>query len=483
MALGESDYGLLGVVGGLIVFITYLNSLLSGAIGRFYAIAVGEEKINSEQGIAKCQMWFTTAVVIQTIMPTVLLFCCYPMGKWAVENFLTIPSNRIHACIWVWRFVCFSCYLSMVSMPWNAMYTAHQYIAELTLYSFVTTSLNFLFLFYMVTHPSTWLVKYAFWQCLLSALPNILIAIRAHYLFRECRLVKRHLHCWNNVQKMGAFALWNAWGGFGTVLRGQGLAILVNKYFDPRANAGVAIGTSLSSHCDTLGGSLIGAFSPAIFNAWGAKEYDKARSLAFQTCKIATLLILFFSLPLSLEVNEVLRLWLKEPPQYAAGICLFVMAMTVIDKMAVGQTFCVNANGKVAKYQIFLGTTQVLTLPAAWVLIKLGLGVYSIGWAMVGTMSICALGRVWLAHSLVKMNAWYWFHKVLLPLAILIAGCISIGLLPRLLLPQSFFRVCATTTLVEFVLLPFAWLFVLNTTERNFIRSRLASMLNRLKHS
>lgn len=481
MALGQTDYGLYGVVGGLTVFITYLNGILAGAIGRFYAISVGEQKNDSELGLDSGRKWFTTAVVIQTVMPTAILITCYPIGEWAVRNFLTIPANRVQDCVWVWRFVCASCYVGMVSMPWNAMYIAHQYIAELTIYSFITTTFNACFLYYMVTHPGVWLAKFAFWQCFLAISPNLIIWIRAHFLFPECRIVRRHLNCWQNVKEMASFALWNAWGTLGAVLRGQGIAILVNKYFGPKVNAGVAVGTSLSSQCDTLAGSMIGAFSPAIFNAWGAKDYNRARTLAFQTCKIGTLLILIFSLPLSLEVDEVLRLWLRNPPQYAAGICIFVMGMTVIDKMAVGHMICVNANGKVAMYQAFLGTSLVLTLPVAWLLIECGIGVYSVGWAMVATMSVCAAGRVWFARRLVGMSAWYWLKRVFTPLAMLIAICLAVGLVPRMFMDQSFSRICTTTLLVEAVMLPFAWFLILDASEKNFFKTRLGVLVSRFK--
>lgn len=472
MALGETDYGLMGVVGGLTIFITYLNGILANAIGRFFAIAVGEQRNDKELGLENSRMWFTTAVVIQTVMPTVLLILCYPAGEWAVRHFLTIPPDRVQSCLWVWRFVCVSCYLGMLTLPWSAMYGAHQYIAELTIYSFATTTLNVIFLYYMVTHPSVWLAKFAFWQCLLAILPNIIIAIRAHFIFSECRIVRCHLKCWQNIKAMASYSIWNAWGTLGAVLRSQGLAILVNKYFGPRANASVAVGTGLSGHCNTLAGSMLGAFSPAIFNAWGAKEYDLARRMAYRVCKIGTLLILIFSIPLSLEVDEVLHLWLKNPPQYAAGICLFVMAMTVIDKLAVGHMICINANGKVAMYQAFLGTSLVLTLPLAWLLMELGVGVYSVGWAMVATMAVCASGRILFARRLVGMSARHWLNNVFIPLAILIALTLSIGLIPRIFMRQSFARVCVTTALVEAFLVPFAWFLILDVSERDFVASK-----------
>lgn len=280
---------------------------------------------------------------------------------------------------------------------------------------------------------------------------------------------------------MASYSLWNAIGVLGGLLRGQGISILVNKIYGPRVNASITVGSSLSGHCNTLAGSMIGAFSPAIYNAWGAKEYDKARNMAYRVCKIGTLFILVFSLPLALEVNEILRLWLKNPPQYAAGICLFVMAMTVIDKMAIGHMICVNANGKIARYQSFLGTTLVLTLPLAWLLMKMGVGVYSVGWAMVTTMSVCSFGRVWLARRLVGMSARHWFLTVFVPLSGVIAMSLCVGFIPKLVLPASPSRVFLTVGLVEFFLIPFSWFLVLNASERAFAMSKINLAISKIR--
>ena len=43
VALDEVDYGLMGVVGGLTAFIGFFFWILSGAVGRFYAISLGKE--------------------------------------------------------------------------------------------------------------------------------------------------------------------------------------------------------------------------------------------------------------------------------------------------------------------------------------------------------------------------------------------------------------------------------------------------------
>ena len=477
MALGQVDYGLMGLVGGLTGFISFFNARFAAAIGRFYALSVGEQRANKEVGLENCRMWFTTAVIIHTTLPLILMIIGYPIGEWAVRHYLTIPMGRIEDCVWVWRFVCVSCFLSMVSVPMNAMYRAHQYIAELTVYSFVTVTLNAFFLHYMVTHPGVWLVKFMFWRLMLGLVPHLIISLRTFYLFPECRFVLKYVHCWANVKQLGSYIVWSCFGTFGGMLRSQGVSILVNKMFGPRMNASVSVGIGLYGHTNTLSGSLAGAFSPAIFNAWGARKYDEARDMAYRVCKLGVLCMLIFSVPLALEVDEVLHLWLENPPEYAARFCLFVMASAVIDKTAIGHMYLVSANGKIAKYQMVLGTSLIMTLPIAYVFVKMGLGMNGVGLALVVGMMGCAWGRVWFARRLVGLSARYWIWRIFLPLLAVTTLSLLVGWMPRLFMDRSFWRICTTTGFVEVILLPLSWLFLLDSGERDFIKKKLFSRI------
>ena len=49
MALGNSDYGLLGLIVGFTNFITFFNTLFSGAIGRFFAYSIGKARKGTDK--------------------------------------------------------------------------------------------------------------------------------------------------------------------------------------------------------------------------------------------------------------------------------------------------------------------------------------------------------------------------------------------------------------------------------------------------
>ena len=477
-ALGQVDLGLYGLVGGLTVFIGFFNMLLSVATSRFYAFSVGQAVKakadgQAESGLEECRKWFSTAVLLHTIIPCVLIVVGYPIGIYAIEHWLTIPPDRLGACIWVFRFVCISCFFGMINVPFQAMYTAKQYIAELTIYSFAQTTATFGFVWFMATHPGDWLSKYALWMCAVAAVPQGIICLRALKIFPECRFKFAYAWSLTRVKQLSSFAFWQAFGGLGAIARGQGIQILINKYFGPSINASMSIANQVSAQTQTLAGALQGAFSPAITTACGAGEYDKMRALAFRTCKFGMLLGLIFILPLVLELDTVLKLWLKNPPPYTKELCWSILAAALIDKSSSGHMLAVNAKGKIAAYHAFLGTALILTLPIAWAFVKFGWGVSSIGWAILTGTTLCAWGRVWFARSLVGMSARHWLFRLLAPVAITIILTGLFGYLTRLFMAPGVCRVIVTTLLCELVLLLLSWFVLLDGNERQFVLNKV----------
>ena len=473
-ALGKTDFGLYGVVGGMTVFITFLNGLLSIATGRFYAFAEGQalksaSEGNAEAGLEECRKWFSTAVLLHTVVPFILIILGYPLGMYAVENWLTIPLDRLDACRWVFRFVCISCFVGMINVPFQAMYTAKQHIAELTIYGVAATTANIFFMYYMATHPGDWLAKYAFWMCLVAVVPQAIICLRAIKVFPECHFRVRDAWNKSRIFRLSSFAFWQAFGGLGAIFRGQGIQILVNKYFGPAYNASMSIANQVSAQSQTLSSAMQGAFAPAITTACGAGRYDEMRSLAYRTCKFGMLLALIFVLPLALELRTILNLWLVEPPPYTTELCWCILLMSIIDKSAAGHMLAVTAKGKIAFYQAFLGGSWILTLPLAWIMVVNGLGFVSIGWAMVATMMMCAWGRVWFARSLVGMSARHWLVRILLPIVaiVVIAGCL--GYCIRYIVKPGIVRVILTSIVCDFSFLLLAWHLALDNTERAYI--------------
>lgn len=478
MALGEVDYGLMGVVGGLTAFITFLNGIMAGGIGRFYALSIGKMQQDPEAGLVECHKWFTTAVVVHTLFPIILMVVGYPIGEWAVRGFLTIPPERVEACVWVWRCVCVSTFIGMVGVPYSAWYGAKQEIAELTIYSFVTTTLNVCFMYYAVTHPGDWLAPLAIWTMLLSIVPQIIICVRAGMIYRECRFVWKYVGATGQrLREVFSYSGWILLGTLADLLSQQGISVLVNKCFGPRFNAAQGVGNTLSGQCQTLSGSLIGAFWPAIMTAYGAGQIEKVKRYAYSVSRMATVLVLIFALPLAVEVDEVLLLWLKNPPQYAAGLCICGLVYAVIDKTSFGYAIAAHATGRMAVYQLGVGGIFLLTLPVALVVALLGGGIYGVAVTVVVLRFGVAAARVVLARRVIAVSVRYWVVKIVFPLLVLSLVAYGVGLATTRMLLPSFWRIVITTVCVELILLPSVWCLMFDREEREFVKVKLLARI------
>lgn len=484
MALGETDYGIYGVVGALAALVTFINTALSSSVSRFYAFYIGRAQVADDYEVAleDCRKWFSVAVLIHLVVPVLLMAIGYPLGVWAIEHYLTIPQDRIQDGIWVYRWVCIGCFGSMVNVPYMAMYLAKQYIAELTLYSIASTLIIFLFSWWMAYHPQTWLVPYAFVMTLSSIIPQVVIMVRGHVIHSECRFSGRYAFDWGRIAELGKFAAWNTLTFIGWTIRNQGTAIVVNKFFGPKVNAAMTIANSVNGHASNLSTALTGAFLPAITNAYGAKQYDLMRALTYRASKFGLILALVFVLPLCLEISTVLELWLKTPPTYASEFCIFVMIGLLFDKASIGHCVAVQATGIIARYQIYFGIALSLVVPLSIIFFKLFGGIYTIGVSIIVSMFLAAVSRVFEAKRVAEVPIQYWFFRIVLP--ILLASLITIGFSYafHLFFNPYISRILLTTVLSEIVFLPLCWYFVLDKEEQLFVKQKIIGrVLKRLR--
>lgn len=481
MALGAVDYGLVGVVGGLVGFVAFLNNLLASAVSRFYGISVGAAKCNKggeNAALYECRSWFTVAVLVHTVLSVILIVIGYPCGIWAVEHFLTIPPDRVQDCVWVWRFTCVSCFLGMVNVPFSAMYNAKQEIAELTIYSFFTTTANACFLYYMITHPGIWLAKYALWTCLLGAVPQVIIMLRASYCYKECRLIANEVFNQKRIMEIWRFAFARCLAELAGVFAGQGTALIVNKYFGPVFNAAVSLGNSVAGHCTTLSSSVSGAFYPLIVNKTGEGAFDEVRVLGLRASRLSSVMILLFAIPLSLEIREVLKLWLVQPPAFVAEICVAILVKLSIEATSDGYWMSILSRGKsIVKYSMTVCWAGFVLMGSVWLAFALGFGMLSI---CVGFLlhAVWLVGwRIYWGGRLCGVGMRMWFGKVFSPLLIICLLTCSLGFSVRFIMEASFLRVIMTTLICEVFFMPAVYFLVLDSDERRYLNARISAVM------
>lgn len=484
MALGKEDFGLFGLVGSLVIFMSFFNTQFAGALSRFYAYAVGQAKVavDSDKALEECRKWFSVGVTIHTLVPLLLVAVGYPVGVWAIEaGVVGVPGYRIDACIWLWRFVCISSFISMINVPFNAMYIAKQYIAELTVYSLAQTIFRTTFIYFMTLRQCDWLVTYGLVSCLILVIPQMLICLRASMVFQECRLRSSYLLQWEYMRKLASYAGWQMFGGLGYIARHQFLTVVVNRYFGPKITASFSVGGTVGGEAAALTGALNAAFAPAITTACGEGNWEKLRLMSYQACKFGTLLTLLFAIPMAIEIDMILKLWLKDVPQWTNGICLIMLAVVVVEKFSLGHGLGLNASGRVAKYQVCRGLACATAIPFSIITALLFKHVYAVAFALLITTCLACGSDVWVAQTKISLSVRYWLFKIVMPIAIMSGIVCTLGAIPRCFMAPSFMRIVVTTIVTIAGFLPLSWFVVLNDNERHFVSQKIAALINKVR--
>lgn len=469
-SLGEVDYGLMGVVGSLIVFITFLNSVFSGACARFFAFSIGKK--DPEDLIR----WFNIGLSVHLFLGVMLVIFGYPIGEWAIDNWLNIPPDRVETARWVFRFSLIAAFWTMVSTPYMAMYTATQNIAELTLWEIASILTNFGFVYWLTTyHGNSWLV-YAGFTVGISVTLGIGKVLRARYRFPGCRIKLSYWGDWQRTKQMFSFSGWTLFGNLGYLARVQAPSVLLNKFFSPLmfpfVNASYQVGGALSSYTNSMSGSLLGAFSPQITTLAGAGDKAGMISTAFRASKFGSLLMLLFAVPVALEADYLLVLWLKNPPLLASAFCRIALLQLILDILTFGQMTGIIASGKIKWYQVTTGLLCVLSAPLAWLMLRLGGSPLSVSWAVVICMGACSTTRLFFGRAILGMGIARWVRSVLLPVtAITALSAMAGGMVMVLIKEPSFLRLCLTSALCGLTMMSFTWFLLLDAGEKNKVRA------------
>ncbi len=471
-ALGEEDFGLYFLVGVLITFILFIGNVMAASMQRFYAYAMGRDDPR------EIQKWFNCAFVIHSLFALLLIVAGVPFGKLLLTSLLKIPPERLLTCYWVYGLSIVGAVWTMLAVPYIGMFHARQRIFELSFWNSVQALLIFTLAGSLFRLSGDLLLFYAFGMVAIKFVIDGVQMLRARSLFKECRL---SIHYWfgrRDYHSVLAYSGWQLWSGLGAILSNQGLGILINIFTgSTRANAGYGIAGQVNSAVSGIGTGVYQSAVSEIFRLEGAGERQAMLRLSLRTSKFIVLLSLVWLLPLCIEMEAVLTLWLENVPEHAIGFCRVILATYALNGLIMGYGAAVGAYGKVASYQSVQGSLLVLTFPLAWLAFKLGASPVEALFSLT-FIALCSIvyAVLWVRKKL-RVPASLWFREV--PVKCVLSGIPSFllgwwlyaSLESGYLRLSLIFVLCASSTLLC------AWFLAMDGEEKGFCLNKVRRIL------
>lgn len=432
--LGESDFGLYSVVGSLIVVLVFLSTKLSSGVARFYAYEIGRKDSN------KVKQFFNTAFSINVLFAVIFVFVAYFLGEILIENFLNIPPQRLQTSVYVLRMSILSTGFSLISTPFVAMFVAKQNFMELATIAILQTLLVFGGVFILRYIAGDKLMIYSIIISLIYITIYSVQIIRASIVYNECRVSRKMLFNKSQIKSLVSFSFWNILADLGHLFRTQGTSILTNLFFSTNGNAALSVANSISSQSSALTNSLSRALSPAIISSVGSNDNERALKMSLIAPKIAVVLMLFFSVPFIVEINNILYLWLGDAPAKTNVLAICMIIMYIVEKTTLGQDILLQARGTIAKSQTLVAISYSLAVIIAYIMIRLNVGIISIGLACLFSMLIARISIIYCARQITGLTFFLWVKTLIFPTSVLFLLLFFISYMVTVCIDASIYR-------------------------------------------
>lgn len=361
--LGVEDFGIFNVVAGVVAMFGFFNSSMSATTQRFISFSLG-------RGDDNLNKVFSTCVLTHALIALGVLVLVESVGLWFLYNKMIIPEVRMDAAFWVFQFSALSTVVTVMSIPFNADIIAHEKMSAFAYISIVEVCLKLLIVFLLDVGNIDKLVLYGFLLLLVQC--GIFLTYMGYCLrhFKESRF--RFVYEKKLFSEVFSFAGWNLWGYLASILYTQGLNILLNVFFGPVVNAARGLANQVDGAIRLFASNFQMAINPQIVKTYAAKDLESMHKLVFRSSKFSFFLLLALSLPVMIEAPVILRLWLSTVPDWTASFLRLMLVVVIVDSVANPLMTSAAATGRIKLYQSVLGGIQLLIVPVAYVVLRMG---------------------------------------------------------------------------------------------------------------
>jgi O-antigen/teichoic acid export membrane protein len=468
-ALGVEDFGIYNVVGGVVSMLAFLSASMATATQRFFSFELGKKNHLQLNKI------FCMSVNIHAILALFVLLIAESIGLWFLNNKLMIPFDRIEAANWVYQFSVASFIVTIMSVPYNATIISNERMKIYAYISIIDVVIKLTIVFSLLWIGYDKLKMYAVLTFFVSVLVFIIYKI---YCKRNFTTSNFKLY-WDKKLFITLlnYSGWNLFGSAAGVTMGQGVNILLNIFFGPAVNAARGVAYQVKGAVNMLVTNFQVAMNPQIVKSFASNDLKYMHQIIFQGSKFSFYLLYICSLPILIETEFILNLWLNNVPEYTIIFTRLALVNVLIDSLSGPLMNAAQASGNIKKYQAVVGGLLLLILPLSYVFLNAGYDPEITLYISISMSIIALLVRLYLISSLVSFPILSFMNQVVLKVILVSVSSIF---LPLVLIHTMEYDLTRTIFVLLFsvisVLFSIYW-FGITNKERSLIGKEIKNFL------
>lgn len=397
-ALGVENYGINSVVGGIVAMSALITGTMSVAIQRYltYGLGKGDKE--------KLKLTFSTAVTTQIIMSAIVVLALETIGLWFLNSQAQIPDGRMYAANWVLQCSIVTLVVGLISTPYNAVIVAHERMSIYAYTSIAEAVLKLAICFAIMAFGGDRLILLAILQVAVGIGMRLFYGWYCGRNFEEARYSIKVFDK-GLLKEITVFSGWNMFGNTSWILNTQGVGMLINVFFGVVYNAAQGVANTINSCIEQFVDNFTVAFNPQITKMYAGKDYSNCYRLVNRGSRFSWMLMLVFIVPVFIEADQLLALWLVEVPEMASLFLRFALFNSLALKFSQPLYTLIQAQGNIKRYTIEACLWGCIIFPITWLLYLAGAPVWSTyPVAIVVRFSITILRLI----SLKRLTSYQW---------------------------------------------------------------------------
>ncbi len=471
-ALGVVDYGINNVVGGLVSMFSLISSSLSSSVSRFITFGLGKGDKKELNTI------FSTSVNIHIILAVIVVIAIETIGIWFLNNKMVIPAERLTAAHWVLQCSTFMFAIGLLSVPYNATIIAHERMDVYAYFTLFDAFSRLAIVFAIKYYGGDRLILLA----IISLIPSLIKQFYYWYFskrnFEECT----YHAVWDKkiFKEMFGFAGWNFIGCTAGLAKDQGVNIVINMFTGPAVNAARGIAMQINGIIGQFIGNFMVAINPQITKEYAVGNYERMHKLIFRGTRLSYYLFMCLSIPIFLEIETILYVWLGQIPEHTVLFTRLVLVLSLAEIISNALITAQNATGKMRNYQLVVGGTLLMNFPVSYILLRMGCIPETTIIVAIIISQICFLERLLFLRKSVNLPSYRYFKEVYLRLMLVtILSAIVPAIIHSIIKNPTlrFFTTCSTSVVATIVVI---YTIGLGREERYIAYKYVKRILNRL---
>lgn len=473
--LGVTDYGIYGIVSGVVAALGFINASISGATSRFitYAIGTGNQKYLEQIFSTIKFIHYGLALLLFILSETVLL--------WFLSHKIVIPVTRIDAAFWAFQCSVISSVITVINIPCTAQVMAYERMKTFA-YISIFEVLSKLGMVYLLEIGGGFdkLVFYSVSLLVVQLLVRLLYIIYCTKSFAESRARVRYEPAVGKEMLM--FSFWSVSGNLALVGYTQGINILLNIFFGPLVNAARSLAVQVQASVVTVLQSFQMAVRPQIVKSYANEDWEHMYRLVAYMSRFGFYISVLLVFPLLISLEPILSVWLVEVPHYTVELITVLLFIELLTPLKGGILAAIHATGDLKKFQIYESSLLLSIVPLAYIALR-WFDISPHGVMLIYGMVefVCLFVRVWIVLPKIGMSWQYYIREVVKPVIIvaLVSG-VFYYFFPSLSAEASLLEVLLSSLVVVSILLGFLLTLGLRRSERLYVQTFVVTSVKKL---